>query len=138
MRRLRDDNIPLEVCITSNVCTGAVPSLAEHPVRKLYDAGVPITINTDDPALFRTSLHNEYAIARDRFGISEPELTANGVPLRARLSADHLLERFEFLARFGPTSLRRKFTIPAKVLPYLVDAGRRRSRRGGRAACLLL
>ena len=71
-------DIPLEVCITSNVCTGAVASLDEHPVRRLYDAGVPITINTDDPALFRTSLHNEYAIARDRFGISEPELTANG------------------------------------------------------------
>ena len=79
MRRLRDDDIPLEVCITSNVCTGAVPSLDEHPVRKLYDAGVPITINTDDPALFRTSLHNEYAIARDRFGIERSaELTANG------------------------------------------------------------
>jgi aminodeoxyfutalosine deaminase len=90
MRRLRDDNIPLEVCITSNVCTGAVRSLAEHPVRKLYDAGVPITINTDDPALFRTSLHNEYAIARDRFGISEPELTANG---------------FRYALDYRPTSL---------------------------------
>jgi adenosine deaminase/aminodeoxyfutalosine deaminase len=78
MCRLRDDNIPLEVCITSNVRTGAVASLEEHPVRKLYDAGVPVTINTDDPALFRTSLAGEYAIARDRFGISESELAANG------------------------------------------------------------
>jgi adenosine deaminase/aminodeoxyfutalosine deaminase len=77
MRRLRNDNIPLEVCITSNVCTGAVESLDAHPVRRLFDAGVPITINTDDPALFRTSLHDEYAIARDRFGLSERHLTAN-------------------------------------------------------------
>lgn len=69
MRRLRDDGIPLEVCITSNVCTGAVASLDAHPVKRLYDAGVPITINTDDPALFRTSLDAEYAIAQSRFGI---------------------------------------------------------------------
>ncbi len=79
MRRLRDDDIPLEVCITSNVCTGAVPSLEAHPIRKLYDAGVPITVNTDDPALFATSLHKEYAIARDLFGIDETVLAANGL-----------------------------------------------------------
>jgi adenosine deaminase/aminodeoxyfutalosine deaminase len=78
MRRLRDDDIALEVCITSNVCTGAVPSLEAHPVRRLMDAGVPIVVNTDDPALFRTSLRAEYAIARDRFGIAEEQLAANG------------------------------------------------------------
>ncbi|HYP06149.1 MAG TPA: adenosine deaminase [Bryobacteraceae bacterium] len=79
MRRLRDDDIPLEVCITSNVCTGAVPSIEAHPVRRLYDAGVPVIINTDDPALFRTSLLAEYAIARDRFGIPEAEIKAAGL-----------------------------------------------------------
>jgi aminodeoxyfutalosine deaminase len=79
MRRLRDDHIPLEVCITSNVCTGAVASLEAHPVRKLFDAGVPITINTDDPALFATSLAREYAVARDRFGIAESEFVSNGL-----------------------------------------------------------
>lgn len=74
MRELRDRDIPLEVCITSNVCTGAVSSLDAHPVRKLFDAGVPITLNTDDPALFRTSLANEFRVAAERFGFSEAEL----------------------------------------------------------------
>ena len=53
MRRLREERIPLEVCITSNVKTGAVASLEAHPVRRLFDAGVPITLNTDDPGVFR-------------------------------------------------------------------------------------
>jgi adenosine deaminase len=83
MRRLRDDDIPLEVCITSNVCTGAVPSFEAHPVRRLYDAGVPITINTDDPALFRTSLDKEYEIAEKTFGIPAAELAANSLRYRA-------------------------------------------------------
>ena len=74
VRHLRDARIPLEVCISSNVATGAVSSLDAHPIRKLYDAGVVITINTDDPAIFRTSLAREFEIARDRFGFSESEL----------------------------------------------------------------
>jgi adenosine deaminase len=74
MRRLREEQIPLEVCITSNVKTGAVESLGAHPVRKLFDAGVPITLNTDDPGLFETDLAQEFALARDAFGFSEAEL----------------------------------------------------------------
>ena len=74
MRELRERDIPLEVCITSNVCTGAVPSLEVHPVRRLFDAGVPITLNTDDPALFRTTLTNEFRVASERFGFTENEL----------------------------------------------------------------
>ena len=67
-------NIPLEVCITSNLRTGAVASLAAHPVRRLYDAGVPIILNSDDPALFGCTLTNEYALAEREFGFSESEL----------------------------------------------------------------
>src|ERR1700722_15649265 len=74
MRRLREEQIPLEVCITSNVRTGAVASLDVHPVRRLFDAGVPITLNTDDPGVFETDLAREFAIARDTFGFSESEL----------------------------------------------------------------
>ena len=74
MRHLRDENIPLEVCISSNVATGAVPSLAAHPMRRLYDAGVPITLNTDDPGLFGTTLDKEYDLAAREFGFSEQEL----------------------------------------------------------------
>jgi aminodeoxyfutalosine deaminase len=74
MRHLRDRNIPLEICISSNVATGAVSSLSEHPVRRLYDAGVPIVLNTDDPGLFGTTLEHEYELAASEFGFSEAEL----------------------------------------------------------------
>jgi adenosine deaminase/aminodeoxyfutalosine deaminase len=56
VKHLRDHHIPLEVSITSNLVTGVVGSLAEHPVRRLYDAGVPIILNTDDPGFFHTTL----------------------------------------------------------------------------------
>jgi adenosine deaminase/aminodeoxyfutalosine deaminase len=74
MRRLREEQIPLEVCITSNVKTGAVTSLDAHPVRKLFDAGVPITLNTDDPGFFECDLAGEFELARRVFGFSEAEL----------------------------------------------------------------
>lgn len=74
VRHLRDHDIPLEVSISSNVCTGAVTSLAEHPVRKLWDAGVPIVLNTDDPPMFHTTLVKEYAIAAQQFGFNRNEL----------------------------------------------------------------
>jgi aminodeoxyfutalosine deaminase len=74
VRHLADRQIPLEICLTSNVRTGSVPSLEEHPVRSLYDAGVPITLNTDDPAIFDTSLTREFELARGVFGFSDQEL----------------------------------------------------------------
>ena len=87
MRRLRDEQIPLEVCITSNVRTGAVPTLAQHPVRTLFEAGVLITLNTDDPGLFDPDLANEYHVAREVFGFTEDELRqvkANAMRFRFR------------------------------------------------------
>lgn len=66
--------IPLEVCITSNLRTGAVASLAEHPVKRLYDAGVPIILNTDDPALFGCTLTSEYELAGREFGFTPEQL----------------------------------------------------------------
>jgi aminodeoxyfutalosine deaminase len=76
MRHLRDHNIPLEICITSNVITRAVKSLKEHPVRRLYDAGVPIVLNTDDPGIFGTTLSKEYELAAREFGFTKSELEA--------------------------------------------------------------
>lgn len=54
-------HIPLEVCPRSNVCTGAVNSLQEHPVRDYFNQGLSLTINTDDPVMFDTSLPQEYS-----------------------------------------------------------------------------
>jgi adenosine deaminase len=74
MAHLRDRQIPCEVSIVSNVRTGAVRSLDEHPIRRLFDAGVPIVLNTDDPAIFGTTLAGEFALARERFGFTDEEL----------------------------------------------------------------
>ena len=76
LAQLRDQNIPLEICITSNLRTGAVASLAEHPVRKLFEAGVPLILNTDDPALFGCTLESEYDLAARAFGFTADELNA--------------------------------------------------------------
>ena len=73
-QHLREHQVPLEICITSNLVTGVVKRIEEHPVRRLYDAGVPIVLNTDDPAMFRCSLVEEFRLAERAFGFSEAEL----------------------------------------------------------------
>ena len=65
VRHLADNEIPLEVCITSNLRTGIYQSLREHPVKLLYEAGVPITISTDDPTYFGTTLLEEFVRLRE-------------------------------------------------------------------------
>ena len=74
MRHLRDRAIPLEICITSNLVTGVVKRLEDHPVRRLFDAGVPLTLNTDDPAMFGCTLLGEYELAATSFGFTQQEL----------------------------------------------------------------
>ena len=73
MRHLRERDIPLEICITSNLVTGVVQRIEDHPVRRLFDSGVPIVLNSDDPAMFRCSLAGEYRLAA-QFGFTEAEL----------------------------------------------------------------
>ena len=75
LKHLRDNDIPLEVCISSNLATGGVASLSGHPLRRLYDAGVPITLNTDDPTFFGVSLTDEYVFGAER-GLSQADLEA--------------------------------------------------------------
>jgi adenosine deaminase len=60
MRFLADNCICLNICPTSNVLLGRVESLAEHPIRKLYDAGVKVTVNTDDVMVFGQSVSDEF------------------------------------------------------------------------------
>ena len=57
---LRDRQIPLDVSPTSNVCLGVVPSIAEHPLPRLLEEGLYITLNSDDPPMFNTTLTEEY------------------------------------------------------------------------------
>ncbi len=76
LTHLAQEGIPLEVCLSSNVATRAVPFLEDHPVRDFVDAGVIVTINSDDPPMFGTTLNAEYVLAAelldlDRTGIAE-------------------------------------------------------------------
>jgi len=71
---VRDRGVSLEICLTSNVHTCTVPSLSEHPVREIFDAGIKISLNTDDPAISKTTLSEEYALAAEVFGFTPREL----------------------------------------------------------------
>ncbi len=82
LAHLAETRIPLEVCPSSNVATRAVASLAEHPLPSFVEAGVVVTINSDDPPMFGTTLNREYEIAADLLGLDEAgvaELARAGV-----------------------------------------------------------
>jgi len=74
IEELAQRQIPVELCITSNVRTGVCKAVAEHPTKNYFDHGVMITLNTDDPALFGTTLSREYQIAQETFGFSDEHL----------------------------------------------------------------
>jgi adenosine deaminase len=79
---LRTHQIPLEVCPTSNVCLGVVADYGAHPIRQLYDAGVYVTVNSDDPPMFNTTLTDEYLILVNTLGFdldAIERLVLNGV-----------------------------------------------------------
>ena len=66
--------IPVEICLTSNLRTGVCKSPAEHPVKNYFDQGLMVILNTDDPALFGTSLAREYQFAQETFGFTDEHL----------------------------------------------------------------
>ncbi|WP_372341252.1 adenosine deaminase [Streptomyces sp. CC224E] len=71
LAHLAEHGIPLEVCPTSNIATRAVRTLDEHPLRTFVDAGVPVSINSDDPPMFSTDLNTEYAVAARLLDLDE-------------------------------------------------------------------
>jgi aminodeoxyfutalosine deaminase len=82
LAHLAEHRIPLEVCPTSNIATRAVADLDEHPIRKFAEAGVLVTVNSDDPPMFGTDLNTEYAVAARLLGLDErgvAELAKNAV-----------------------------------------------------------
>ena len=93
LARLRDERITLEVCPSSNVATGVVATLGEHPLPVLLGAGVPVVLGSDDPPMFGTTLLNEYRVARDHLGLDAPALRA--------------LAAASFTSSFAPDWLKR-------------------------------
>jgi aminodeoxyfutalosine deaminase len=108
LARLAREGIPLEVCPTSNVRTRSVPSLAEHPLPTLVEAGVPLSINTDDPPMFGTTLNREYAVAAELLGLDHQGVAA--------LAADAV--RMSFLPR------REQDTIVTEIDAYVAEHAR--------------
>lgn len=107
LTHLAERRLPLEVCPTSNLRTGVVASLAEHPVKHLLEAGVELSINSDDPSFFATTLVDEY-LAVASLGVDEAqvlELARNGFRhafLPAQDKAAYL-ERLDASLRVGKT-----------------------------------
>ncbi|AEV87440.1 adenosine deaminase [Actinoplanes sp. SE50] len=84
MAHLAEHGIPLEVCPTSNLRTRAVADLARHPITTLAAAGVPFSVNSDDPPMFGTSLEREYAVAAELLALDHA-----GVADLARAAVRH-------------------------------------------------
>lgn len=109
LSHLAGAGIPLEVCPTSNLRTRSVPSLAEHPLPQLVAAGVPVTINSDDPPMFSTTLNDEYLVAAQLL-----DLNTDGLAEIARAGV-----RASFLTE------DRKSALVDEIDRYTQSAGRR-------------
>jgi adenosine deaminase len=99
MAELRRRDVPLEICPMSNEATGAIERLADHPLPQLLQAGVPLVLSSDDPAMFHTSVTREYAIAHEVLGVDLPTLVRIAREGFRRGIMDENL-RTELLARF--------------------------------------
>jgi aminodeoxyfutalosine deaminase len=111
--RLARERIPLELCPTSNVCTGVVPSLAEHPFRAFDEAGVVVTVNSDDPPLFGTTLTDEFLVLAQQWGYDADGLqriALNAVDVSFLPDAERSEMRNAFEAEFA--ALREALGLP--------------------------
>ena len=98
LKDLQESQIPLELNLTSNVRTGLCPSYAAHPLRRYFDAGLLVSLNSDDPAFFGSDLANEFLLAHTHHGFTRDELrrlAANSI----RSSFLPELEKTEWLFR---------------------------------------
>jgi aminodeoxyfutalosine deaminase len=102
LKVLAQKQIPLELNVTSNIRTGCCVDFAKHPVKSYYDAGLMITINSDDPPMFGSNLLEEYVLVHERFGFSLEQmrkLAANAVeasflPLARKVTMLQAVERY--------------------------------------------
>jgi aminodeoxyfutalosine deaminase len=106
LAHLAGTGVVLEVCPTSNLATRAVERIEEHPLRAFVEAGVTVTINSDDPPMFATSLNNDYEVAAGLLDLDE-----RGVADLARAAVD---------ASFAPEDVRARIAaeIEAHVAAY--------------------
>ena len=102
---LRERQMPLDVCPTSNICLKVYPSLEEHPLPKMFDLGLNVTLNSDDPPMFNTTLTQEYLNAVEVMGM---ELTALEQMVRNAVRASVLgeAERADLLETFAAENER--------------------------------
>lgn len=103
VRYLKEHQIPIEMCPISNVRTGVVASLKEHPIRKLFDEGLLVSVNTDDPKMFDTSLEAEFlALSRElQFSLDEIQKLARNAIDSTWADADTRRRLHEELAASG-------------------------------------
>jgi adenosine deaminase len=96
--------VPLEICPTSNICLGVYPDYNRHPLRQLWDAGLFITVGSDDPPMFGTDLNLEYQVLVDHFGFDADKLervSLNGLQASLLDQADKERLEGEFRALFA-------------------------------------
>lgn len=111
---LQQQQIPLEVCPTSNVCLRIFPSIAAHPLARLIDAGLYVTLNSDDPPLFNATLTQEYIVCGETFGfpLARLEQFSRDAARAALLPADQRAA-LEKRLHDGCAALRQQWGIPA-------------------------
>jgi aminodeoxyfutalosine deaminase len=95
VEELAQRQVPVEICLTSNLRTGCCGDVHDHPIRRYFDQGLMLTLNTDDPAMFSTSLSGEYDLAQKEFGFTNEHLRE--------------LARNSFEASFLPPEQKVKF-----------------------------
>ena len=95
IEELAQRQVPIEICLTSNLRTACCAKISDHPVKRYFDQGLMLTFNSDDPAMFSTSLNQEYELAQAAFGFTDEHLRE--------------LARNSFEASFLPPEKKLKF-----------------------------